>query len=90
MKAVAAYGKASSGVAASEADWEEEENNSELGFDQKMKKSRVREHLRPRYRQANALCTFAASTVPRRRRIWGGIELGSQTEGGKEGLGSEL
>ena len=86
----AASGKASSGVATGEADWEERESNGELGFNQNVMKSRVRVHLRPWYRQANALHTFAASTVPRRRRIWDWIELSSRMEGGKEGLGSEL
>ena len=78
LEVFAASGKASSGVATGEADWEERESNGELGFDQNMKKSRVRVHLRPWYRQANALRTFAASTVPRRREF--GIGLSSVQE----------
>ena len=83
LKVLAAFGEAPSGVATDEADWEEKEDDSELGFDQTMKKNRVRVHLRPRYHQANALRMFAASTELWRWRIWEWIELGSRTEGGK-------
>jgi len=72
LEVFAASEKTPSGVATSEAGWEERDSDGELGFDQIVKKGRGEVYLRPRYRQANVLCTFAASTVPLRRRIWGG------------------
>jgi hypothetical protein len=38
LKVLAAFGEAPSGVATDEADWEEKEDNRELGFDQTVKK----------------------------------------------------
>jgi len=83
LKVLAAFEKAPSGMAIDEAVWEEKEDDGELGFDKTMKRNRVRVHLWPRYHQANALRTFAASTVLSRRRIWEQIELGSRTAGGE-------
>jgi len=90
MEVFAASGEAPSGVATGEADWEERENNGELGFDQNVKKSRVGVHLRPRYRQANALRTFAASIVPEDEEFGNGLSSVQERKGKKEGLGREL